>query len=103
MVEMRRCSSSMKVRTILSSPDITDDRHLLREASSAHLQRLRKQELARLWRVAGLDTADTSEGDDNDELRKSELVEGIIKAVSHCRRETSLTFTSGDPQLLMYD
>lgn len=61
---------------------ISDDRHLLREASSAHLQRLRKQELARLWRVAGLDSADNSEGDDNDELRKAELVEGIIRAVS---------------------
>lgn len=73
-----------------------DDEQLLRKASSAALDRLRKAELVRLWKVAGLslDGSDSeSEQDESDsesedgseiemQLTKEQLIKGIVEAVS---------------------
>lgn len=73
-----------------------DDEQLLRKASSAALDRLRKAELVRLWKVAGLslDGSDSeseqedphSDSDDESDiemhLTKEQLIKGIVEAVS---------------------
>lgn len=71
------------------------DQHLLQEASAAALHRLRKADLIRLWKVAGLwegpdeeDSADDGH-DMGEEIRKNELVGGIIAT----RRRPILTPT----------
>ena len=72
-------------------PDISlGDQHLLAEVPSYSLHRLRKAELIRLWKVAGMWSAHEDEGDvvlsfTDDEidggLGKKELVDGLIAAV----------------------
>ncbi|KAL1406071.1 hypothetical protein Q8F55_007754 [Vanrija albida] len=61
-----------------------DDQHLLQDAPAASLHRLRKSELIRLWKVAGMWLSEEDEmdeeGEDGRELGKSELVDGLIKA-----------------------
>ncbi|WWD21075.1 hypothetical protein CI109_105556 [Kwoniella shandongensis] len=65
------------------------DQHLIDAAPAYALHRLRKAELIRLWKVAGMWTLDDDEAvedsDDEhvDELGKKELVDGLIAAVSH--------------------
>ncbi|KAK4684469.1 hypothetical protein P7C73_g5703, partial [Tremellales sp. Uapishka_1] len=65
------------------------DQNLLQEAPAHMLRRLRKAELVRLWKVAGMWTADDDDGrsttstgdeDDNVGLGKKELVDGILSA-----------------------
>ncbi|KAJ9120063.1 hypothetical protein QFC22_002960 [Naganishia vaughanmartiniae] len=79
-----------------AAPDLIaeDDEQLLRQASSAALDRLRKAELVRLWKVAGLslDESDSeSEQDESDSeseeesdiemhLTKEQLIKGIVEA-----------------------
>lgn len=62
-----------------------DDQHLLQDAPATSLHRLRKTELVRLWKVAGMWLSEEDEmdegGEDARDLGKSELVEGLIKAV----------------------
>lgn len=70
-----------------SDSDALGDQHLLTDAPAYALHRLRKAELIRLWRVAGMwkeeaEAAETaSTGDDDDGLGKKELVDGLIAAV----------------------
>jgi hypothetical protein len=66
--------------------DAAGDQHLLQDAPASALHRLRKAELIRLWKVAGMWTADdiTEDGDlaqseeDDAGLTKNELVDGLI-------------------------
>lgn len=68
---------------------IIGDQHLLQEAPTYALHRLRKAELVRLWKVAGMwtdehgddITEDTLEEDNDGGLTKHELVDGLIAAV----------------------
>jgi hypothetical protein len=67
------------------------DQHLLADAPAYALHRLRKAELIRLWKVAGMwDTPEdegdsiisTEDEDDDKGMAKKELVDGLIDAVS---------------------
>jgi len=70
----------------VTSYDLMDpsDDHLISEASRAELSRVRKPELIRLWRVAGL-LGDEDEDEDGalsaETMRKDELIDGLIDAV----------------------
>lgn len=69
-----------------ASYDLMDpsDEHLVSVASRAELGRVRKPELVRLWRVAGLLADEDEEGDNAttaEDMRKDELVDGLIDAV----------------------
>ena len=71
--------------------DVIGDQHLLAEAPVYALHRLRKAELVRLWKVAGMWSTDDEDGDfssatsveDDDDggLSKKELIDGLIAAV----------------------
>lgn len=68
---------------------LSDDQHLLNSAPVQTLQRLRKEELTRLWKVAGMwpDDDDISMDDPgasavNQNMGKTELVNGILQFVS---------------------
>lgn len=60
----------------------------MHKASSAALDRLRKAELARLWKVAGLkvdlgsETEASEEEDIENMMTKEQLIKGILDAVS---------------------
>lgn len=62
------------------------DQHLLHDASVTVLHRLKKSELVRLWKVAGLwegpDEVDMDDEPQEGDMRKEELVNGIVAAVS---------------------
>jgi hypothetical protein len=66
------------------------DQHLIDEAPAYALHRLRKTELIRLWKVAGMwegeeeGEGSTHEEEDDQGLSKKELVDGLLAAVS-CR------------------
>ncbi len=72
------------------------DQFLLHDATSGQLHRLKKAELIRLWKVAGMWTGEDEldelglghgeelHGNDEEEIGKKELVEGLIEAVSVC-------------------
>ena len=70
---------------------VVGDQHLLAEAPAYALHRLRKAELIRLWKVAGMWTsgdddeeesiASLADDDDDGGLGKKELVDGLIAAV----------------------
>ena len=72
--------------------DMSGDQQLLADAPAYALHRLRKAELIRLWKVAGMWTAEDGEDgesvasgvDDEDDggLSKKDLVDGLIAAVS---------------------
>lgn len=57
----------------------TADDNLISQATSPQLRRLRKDELFRLWRVAGLCDEDTQNQAD---MTKGQLVKGLIASVS---------------------
>lgn len=73
-----------------TSPDQLGDQHLLHDAPAHTLHRLRKAELVRLWKVAGMWSEDdegesaaaSADEDDDGGLSKKELVDGLIAAVS---------------------
>ena len=68
------------------------DQHLLAEAPAYALHRLRKAELIRLWKVAGMwgsevkpdgeSVASMADDEDEGDLGKKQLVDGLIAAVS---------------------
>lgn len=78
----------------------TDDENFLHKASSAALDRLRKAELARLWKVAGLtvdlEESETEASDAEDienMMTKEQLIKGILEAVSrffHCEASSDV-------------
>lgn len=76
--------------------NLVDDQHFLNVATAHALQRLRKGELIRLWKVSGMwssgedDGMNASEEDGDHGLGKAELVSGIIGAVSVLLRHTGL-------------
>jgi hypothetical protein len=82
----------MKVRSHGLAEDLADgcldDENFLHKASSAALDRLRKAELARLWKVAGLtvDLESETEASDAEDIEnlmtKEQLIKGILEAVS---------------------
>lgn len=71
-----------------------EDENFLRKASSAALDRLRKAELARLWKVAGLtvdlesETEASEEEDIENMMTKEQLIKGILDAVSQVSSAT---------------
>lgn len=76
------------------------DQHLIDEAPAYALHRLRKAELVRLWKVAGMwqgqedaDGVEEVEEDDHG-MSKRELVDGIIAAVSFPQIALRLQLTS---------
>lgn len=90
---MRRSPSlSQTVRWANDCANDLGDQHLLAEAPPYALRRLRKAELIRLWKVAGMWTTDDEDGadsigsaadeDDGGGLSKKDLVDGLITAVS---------------------
>lgn len=76
-----------------------DDENFLRKASSAALDRLRKAELARLWRVAGLkvDLESETEASGDEEIEnmmtKEQLIKGILEAVSRLSSDAGCPLT----------
>lgn len=80
-----------------------DDQHLLQVAPAHSLLRLKKEELERLWKVAGMwpDEDDVAMEDGPDvpngrqEKSKSELVDGILQFVSGMSYR--LTIRGGNP------
>jgi hypothetical protein len=58
-----------------------EDEHLIQSAPAYALHRLRKSELVRLWKVAGMWPDEFMDQDDPD-LGKAQLVTGLISAVS---------------------
>ena len=71
--------------TVVYFPLFAADDHLINHAPRGQLHRVRKAELFRLWRVAGLADEKLKESD----THKNELVDGLIEAVS------ILPFTNG--------
>lgn len=65
------------------------DQHLLVEAPAHALHRLRKAELVRLWKVAGMwneeEHGDGLEEDESIGMSKKDLVDGLVAGVS-CSR-----------------
>lgn len=63
-----------------------DDDYMLHQAPGNQLNRLRKAELVRLWKVAGIWEGETDSiesehiGDEQEDYRKSQLIEGILEA-----------------------
>jgi hypothetical protein len=93
---MRKSPSSLrKVGWLARMECLADmsigDQHLLAEAPAYAPHRLRKAELIRLWKVAGMWTtgdedevdsiASTADEDDDGGLGKKELVDGLVAAV----------------------
>jgi hypothetical protein len=84
---MRRSPNSSPKVSLVCKSLTTGDQHLLADAPAYALHRLRKAELIRLWKVAGMWVGDDetidSTGDDEDDagLGKKELVDGLIAAV----------------------
>ena len=74
-------SSSQQVRPVWTTKcELTsDDLFYLEEAAEWQLNRLRKAELVRLWKVVGM--WDEEDGDDEAEasMMKPELVDGLLK------------------------
>lgn len=69
---------------------LSGDRNLIHYAPSTALHRLRKAELVRLWKVAGMwDSEDIPDDMNEDEtigdMGKKELVDGLIAAVRPSR------------------
>lgn len=86
--------------------DLLGDQHLLADAPAYALRRLRKAELIRLWRVAGMwkedeedvATVSSTGEEDDDGLSKNDLVEGLVAAV--CPLFNLLnTLVSGKPSV----
>jgi hypothetical protein len=69
--------------------DDLGDQHLIDEAPAYALRRLRKTELIRLWKVAGMwegeeeEEGPTHEEENDRGLSKKELVDGLLAAVSY--------------------
>lgn len=72
-----------RYRVVFGIPDNPDDQNLLHVASAHTLHRLRKDELVRLWKVAGMwsDEDDEAEGRVR-EKSKVDLVTGLLELVS---------------------
>jgi hypothetical protein len=71
----------------LTRADEIGDQHLIDEAPAYALHRLRKAELTRLWKVAGMwegedEEAGSMDEEDDQGLSKKELVDGLVSAVS---------------------
>lgn len=86
--------------TTLTGRELADDlgdQHLIDEAPAYALHRLRKTELIRLWKVAGMwegeeeDEGSTNEEEDDQGLSKKELVDGLLAAVSCAARWEELS------------
>jgi hypothetical protein len=65
----------------------TDDDFMLHHATKAQLNRLRKAELVRLWKVAGIwegdsESVGTEAEEEHEDLRKAQLLQGLLDAVS---------------------
>ena len=82
-------ADSERYRRWMARADLVGDQHLLRDAPAYALLRLRKAELIRLWKVAGMwelgddwDTVSTGDEDADGGMGKKELVDGLIAAVS---------------------
>jgi hypothetical protein len=79
---------------------------MLHQAPRNQLNRLRKAELVRLWKVAGIWEGDTesveseSMADEQEDYRKSQLIEGILEAVSGSLSCADIQF--GDFDLFLY-